>query len=47
MLLPDIFYLILFWLMLLPMFVADVITTLVWHNVVADVIAKWQMEWPL
>ena len=40
-------YFILFWLMLLPMFVADVITTFVLHNVVADVIAKWQMEWPL
>ena len=38
----------LFWLMLLPCIsVVDVITTFFWYNVVADVIAKWQMESPL
>ena len=36
-----------YWLMLLPIYVADVIATFFWYNVVADVIAKWQMEWPL
>ena len=36
-----------YWLMLLPICVADVIATFFWYNVVADVIAKWQMEWPL
>ena len=33
-----------YWLMLLPIYVADVKATLFWYNVVADVIAKWQME---
>ena len=37
------FYFI-YWLMLLPIFVADVIAMFLWCNVVADVIGKWQME---
>ena len=36
-----------YWLMLLPIYVVDVIATFLWYNVVTDVIAKWQMEWPL
>ena len=32
------------WLMLLPIYVADVIATFFWYNMVADVIARWQIE---
>ena len=44
MLLPILLY---FWLMLLPSMCGRCYSHLLQYKVEADVIAKWQMEWPL